>query len=43
MDVEYIVISLPVSGEFFHLLLIFANSSDLGQAQHNVVSDLNPN
>ena len=35
--------SLPASGEFCHLLLIFANSLDPGQAQQNVGPDLDPN
>ena len=37
--------SLPAtcSGDFFHLLITFANSLDLDQARQNVGPDLDPN
>ena len=35
--------SLPVSGDFCRLLIIFANSLDPGQAHKNVGPDLDPN
>ena len=34
--------SLPASGEFCHLAMIFTNSLDLYQALHNVGPDLDP-
>ena len=36
-------LTLHASGEFCHLLLIFANSLDPDQAQQNVGPDLDPN
>ena len=33
-------LTLPVGGEFCHLLLIFTNSLDPYQARHNVGPDL---
>ena len=35
--------SLPASGDFCHLLIIFANSLDPDQARQNVGPDLDPN
>ena len=35
--------SLPASGKFCHLLIIFANSLDPDQARQNVGPDLDPN
>ena len=35
--------SLPASGDFFHLLITFANFLDPDQAGQNVGPDLNPN
>ena len=34
---------LPASGEFCHLLLVFANILDPDQARQNVGTDLDPN
>ena len=35
--------SLPTNGDFYHLLIIFANSLDPDQARQNVGPDLDPN
>ena len=35
--------SLPASGNFYHLLITFANSLDPDQARQNVGPDLDPN
>ena len=35
--------SFPASGDFYHLLITFANSLDPGQARQNVGPDLDPN
>ena len=42
-DKHFSINSLPASGDFCRLLIIFANSLDPDQARRNVGPDLDPN